>query len=116
MQVEDVLSRIKEKFSLRSDADLAVFLEISPQAVSSWRKRNSMNVDRILTKCVDADLGYLFYGRKKETAPTHPVGAPAEKAAMLEGKISAMKDEIMWYRSELKTTIESCAKFLKEKL
>lgn len=60
--VDYFLSRLKSALKMSSDAELASFLGLSPQAISSWRSRNTINFDIIIAKCVDVDLNWLVRG------------------------------------------------------
>lgn len=55
-----ILNKIKSHYALAGNADLARFLEVKPQTVSSWYSRNTVDYDLIFSKCVDIDKNYLL--------------------------------------------------------
>jgi len=57
-----VLDRIKSIYDLKSDLELAKFLKIPPSTLSSWRQRNSLDMDVIHSICVDINWNYLIRG------------------------------------------------------
>ncbi len=92
-----ILDRIKEAYSLKSNAKLAAFLGIPPTTLSSWYSRNSFDLDLIYEKCVDIDLNWLLTGEgsmfrkesEKENIPVaHPSDSPTEGIPLIP--ISAM--------------------------
>lgn len=58
----DVLHRIKLAYKLNSDVELAAMLDIPSTTLSSWKTRNSIDWDRIFTKCEGISFDYLIYG------------------------------------------------------
>lgn len=57
-----VYDRIKEDQVIPSDAALARFFGKSPQTLSNWKGRNSVQLELILAKCPKIDLNWLFRG------------------------------------------------------
>ena len=57
-----ILDKIKSHYSLRSNVELAEFLGVSPQVVSNWYSRNTINFQRVIDRCSDMDLNWLFSG------------------------------------------------------
>lgn len=92
-----ILDRIKEAYSLKSNAKLAAFLGIPPTTLSSWYSRNSFDLDLIYEKCVDIDLNWLLTGEgsmfrkeseKENILVAHPSDSPTEGIPLIP--ISAM--------------------------
>lgn len=57
-----VLDRIKEAYSIKSNAKLAAFLGIAPTTLSSWYSRCTFDLDLLYEKCVDINLSWLLTG------------------------------------------------------
>lgn len=57
-----VLDRIKEHYSLKSNADLARFLGVAPNTITNWYGRKTFDLDIIFTKCVGVDFNWLLTG------------------------------------------------------
>lgn len=64
MEKDAILDRAKASFGLVTDTQLAETLGISPQTLSNWRKRNSLDFELLLTKCESADLNWLIRGEE----------------------------------------------------
>jgi hypothetical protein len=45
------------------DSDLARFLEIKPQTLSSWYSRNTFDIDILYSKCVGINADFLLTGK-----------------------------------------------------
>lgn len=59
----EVLDRLKSAYNLKSDADLADRLGVAPNTVATWRRRDSIPFERILSHCDDLDLNWILKGR-----------------------------------------------------
>ncbi len=95
LEVNAILDRVKEAYSFSSDADLARFLELSPSALGNARRRNSANLDRVITKCADQDLNWILLGRSGpgeggdgSSLPTHLGEATVTYGPQFAGSLS----------------------------
>lgn len=61
---QKILDRIRSAYKLASDNELAEFLGVKQNTITTWRRRESFNLDIIIQKCVDLNLNWLFYGDK----------------------------------------------------
>lgn len=57
-----VLDRIKQRYKLKGNADLARFLGVSPNTITNWYSRKSFDIDAIYTNCVDCNFQWLLTG------------------------------------------------------
>lgn len=57
-----ILNRIKLVMGFKTDKELAKFLDITPQALSNSIKRNSIDLENVLSKCELINLNWLFTG------------------------------------------------------
>lgn len=57
-----VLERIKQRYSLSSNAELSRFLGVAPNTISNWYNRKTFDIDIIFTKCEDTNLEWLLTG------------------------------------------------------
>lgn len=55
-----ILNEIKQYLNLKSDKDFADFLDIKQNTLSSWRSRNTMDYERLISKCDFIDANWLF--------------------------------------------------------
>lgn len=58
----DILDRLKIALSITSDKDLGDILGISKGAVSNWRKRNSIDLERVFSVCEHVSFDWLISG------------------------------------------------------
>lgn len=49
-------------YGLRNKTELASFLGVSPQTVSNWYSRNSIDYDLVFEKCAGLDFNWLVTG------------------------------------------------------
>lgn len=59
---KEILERVKVAKNLASDAILAHFLGIKPSTLSNWKARNSIDYDKLFSKCEDLNLDWLLTG------------------------------------------------------
>ncbi|RMG78704.1 MAG: hypothetical protein D6712_20960 [Chloroflexi bacterium] len=72
-----VLERLRTECKLNSDKELAAFLEVKQNTISTWRARNSVNCEKIIAKCEGKDLIFIFYGYRGS-------GIDSNQAALLQ--------------------------------
>lgn len=58
-----ILNEIKSHLNIKSDSELARFLDVTPQVISNWRARNTFDVELIYTKCLDINAEWLLTGK-----------------------------------------------------
>lgn len=63
----DILDRLKTALSISSDKDLGEALGVSKAAVSNWRKRNSIDLERVFSVCELINFDWLITGRGNMT-------------------------------------------------
>ncbi len=59
---DNLLDKLKQEFGFRFDSELASLLEIAPYSLSSWRKRDAADFRKIIFKCPEVNLNWLFRG------------------------------------------------------
>ncbi|WP_306353266.1 helix-turn-helix domain-containing protein [Flavobacterium sp. '19STA2R22 D10 B1'] len=68
-----ILKRLKKTLKINTDIELSTILNIKPNTISTWKKRNSLDYPSIIAICelYDVDLNKILLGRedykKKET-------------------------------------------------
>lgn len=58
-----ILNKIKTYLNIDTDTEFAKYLDIKPQVLSNWRKRNTFDIDLIYTKCENVDANWLLTGK-----------------------------------------------------
>ncbi|MCK0203733.1 LexA family transcriptional regulator [Ornithobacterium rhinotracheale] len=57
-----IINEIKSHLNIKTDSDLADFLGVKQPTISTWRKRNSIDYDLIMTKCNNINGHWLLTG------------------------------------------------------
>lgn len=57
-----IIERIKKYYGFKTNRQFAVFLGVSPQAISGWIKRNTIDYDLIFSKCHDMSIDMMIRG------------------------------------------------------
>src|SRR5688500_3415650 len=78
LMATDILDRLKTVYGVERDADLARFLSLTPSAVSTWRRRNTLDLNLIVVKCLTTptkllrvvNLHWLVTGQGESTFET----------------------------------------------
>ena len=78
LHARDILVRFKKVYDLRRDADAAEFLGVTPSTVSTWKRRNSIDVTLLVEKCLSiptkglrvVNLHWLITGKGEPTFET----------------------------------------------
>lgn len=62
-----VLNRLKLYLNVKTDVQLSTLLNVKPNTITSWKKRNSLQFESIIDICElnQVDLNELFYGINK---------------------------------------------------
>lgn len=59
---QDILNRLKEAYKINTDTELARFLGVSKSTLSNWISRDSMDYDKIFSKCEHININWLLRG------------------------------------------------------
>lgn len=72
----EIIHRIKEAYNLKTDAEVAKFLEIKPSTLSMQKNRGRLNLKRILEKCSDLNRNWLLDGEGPKKKPNRATYIP----------------------------------------
>ncbi len=98
-----ILNRIKSHYAFRSDADLGRFLDVASNTLANWRKRNSINLELILTKCDELNATWICCGQ----------GNPTNNYPSLDNEpLSIVEEAVEKIRSAKELEIESLREHL----
>lgn len=70
-----VLDRLKKTLNLKTDSQLADYLNVQPTVIANWRSRGRINATRVISKCESLDVHWILFGtpggkqREKESRP-----------------------------------------------
>lgn len=70
-----MIRQIREHYELDSDTALARLLGITPQTLSNWKSRNTLDPYLIYTKCVDISPEWLLTGKGSMLKTDAPASA-----------------------------------------
>lgn len=104
MRKVDILDRIVTWYGLRNKTELARFLGVTPQTISNWYSRDSIDYDLIFNRCVGVDLNWLVLGATNYVEKRRKAGVSVvsdvvgsygstPKAAASEATVSVVDDE-----------------------
>ncbi len=57
-----IIERIKKHYGFNTNNQLAAYLGVSPNTISGWIRRNTIDYDLIFSKCQDMSLDMLIWG------------------------------------------------------
>jgi phage repressor protein C with HTH and peptisase S24 domain len=60
---QDILNRLKEAYNINRDTELATLLGVSKSTLSNWVSRDSMDYDKVFSKCEHINIDWLLTGR-----------------------------------------------------
>jgi hypothetical protein len=86
-----ILSKIKSHYNLRNNTKLSKFFELSPNTISTWIKRGSVNWELIFAKCDNMDFNYLIKDEEKRDSKIPPKN-PDDPSAMEPIILSLLKE------------------------
>ena len=64
--VGDILERLKKILSIESDQELAAALGVSKAAISNWKRRKTIEYERVFSVCEHVSLDWLLTGEGDE--------------------------------------------------
>lgn len=66
----NVINKLKKSLKIKTDVELSEFLNIRPNTISTWKKRNSVDYDSIISICelYELDLNEILLDRKETVA------------------------------------------------
>lgn len=68
-----VIDRLKTLLKISTDIELSAFLNVKPNTVSTWKKRNSLDYESIISICelYELDLNKVFLDKKSEQSASN---------------------------------------------
>ena len=94
-----ILERIKQRYGLEKNSDLACFLGVKPNTISNWYNRNSIDIDLIITKCETANLDWILTGREPE-AGCNEQTRPRIPMTVAAGTLNGFGDAVLSHQCE----------------
>lgn len=62
LEIEGILSRLKEALEIDSDVELSRFLEVSKSTLSNWKRRGTIDYDLVFSKCEHLSKDWILTG------------------------------------------------------
>lgn len=88
MKASEILERIKKAYHLKTDAEVADFLDMKPSTLSMQKNRESLNLKRVIKRCSDVNKNWLLDGegpiKKKQTKSATQI--PVYSSLSIENK------------------------------
>lgn len=88
----DILDRLKTALSISSDKDLGDALGVSKAAVSNWRKRNSIDLERVFSVCEHINLDWLITGRGRMGVESNEPPVERSNSELMDGIVSQAEE------------------------
>lgn len=86
-----ILNKIKTAFNIKTNAEFARRLGISPQNLSNWYSRNTFDENLILRKFTNVNEGWLLTGEGEMLKPSLPQKSATEES-VFSGKLIPFYD------------------------
>ena len=71
---EEIIARVKIYLSVHTGKDLAKALGVSENAISTWKKRGTLDIGKILLKCEGINQEWLLTGKGRPAKSTANFG------------------------------------------
>jgi len=107
---KNILERAKAYLGIKSDKELVEMLGIAQSTLSSWKKRESIDLDSIIALCEGADLNWLILGKGGDQISKLTDSVGAVEIGEVVSKLAPVRDadgEITHY---LKSTVTAVSK------
>lgn len=93
IELNEVLGRISKLEQIKTDADIAQALNVSPQTMSTWKRRGTIPYERICELCTEKgySLDCILLGRKEEKTEIES-GLVAEVVNAIRSKESELRE------------------------
>jgi len=68
---KNIINRLKQNLKVQTDTRLSEILNIKPNTISSWKKRNTLDYSKIIEKCIELniDLNQIFNENNSNSTP-----------------------------------------------
>ena len=95
MDKSKIIREIKLYLGFKNDTELADFLGIKQNTLSTWKSRNTMDYDLVISKCEEINANWLLTGEGEmlKNAPA-PEPAPQESHAGADRYTALLEDKI----------------------
>ena len=117
----EMLEELKDYYNIRSHAELARKMGISPQNAFSWVQRGSFNVELVAVKCPELSGDWLLRregpmlkadrGRAREAEPARTVGTA--QCPELKRLVDALEEE-QRHTARAQSQADQCIEIMKE--
>lgn len=113
MEIKLIIERLFVFFKVKTHAQLAERLGVSTTTLSNWKKRNTIDFPLLFTKCENANLNWLVFG-KEETEGGYYV--PGEGIQLINEPATDYYKTIINAKEEIIQTQKKYISFLEAEL
>ena len=89
-EIYKILNRIKGRFDITTDTELAELLGVKQNTISSWRSRGNIPYKKIIAFCVKHDIDQDYFFGDQETVKTSSLNSEMSELVQI---LSSLKDE-----------------------
>lgn len=101
MEKKDILLQVIEHYAQGNKTRFAKMLGVTPQALGNMLARNSLDVEKILTNCVNVNPAFLLTGEGSIVLDEHPVAPKLEGIDMRINELLAISSNLTKQYAEL---------------
>lgn len=109
LDANKIIKRVKECLQIKRDVELAILLDVKQNTISSWKKRNNIDLNKIISICepTGISIDYLLYGKCEKCKLSNQIEQadhdPTTKIIeMLESMTSDQKRDVLKYAEKEK--------------
>lgn len=81
MSKKEILLALIDYYSGGNQTNFAKKIDVKPQTISSWISRDSFDIEKIYSKCVEISANWLLTGEGDMLKSEHVAAAPAAGSA-----------------------------------
>lgn len=98
ISIDEIIQRMKKEFEVKTDKELGEILNVSKTAVSSWRNRNSIPLDVLVSAAVSSmcSMDYLVFGKTDSTPSMYESGIDIDLLEVCVYALDKRDDKIEW--------------------
>ena len=116
MDINMIINKLKLKKNLKNDNKVADFLDITPSLLANWKARKAFDYEKILLKCHDIDLNWLFLDQPEQSSTQTERLRELEEILTVYKKLASNNEELYHKEKELSGLLRQRVHVLEQQL
>ena len=89
-KANNLIERLKSELSIKKDKDLCALMDIKHNTLSTWKKRDTLDFNKILALCEEhnLDLNYIFFEEENLLEQPEQKSLPKQAKAKRKSKLN----------------------------